>query len=104
MLAVMSASTLADQQSTSDMLEAAQAAADAHHAETLAQMQQVQASNDAALDRMVTACECANGVSVMRQMTMRQWLAEGNLIAMKARALELFVSAPTAMRLISTCN
>jgi mannitol-specific phosphotransferase system IIBC component len=103
-LAVVSASTLADQQSTSDMLAAAQAAADARHAEALAHLQQVQIDNDAALDRAMTACECANGVSVMRQMTMRQWLAEGKVIAMKVRLLELFVSAPTAIRLVSTCH
>jgi mannitol-specific phosphotransferase system IIBC component len=103
-LAVVSTSVLADQQSTSDMLAAAQATADARHAEALAHLQQVQINNDAALDRAVTACECVNGVSVMRQMTVRQWLAEGKVIAMKVRLLELFVSAPTAMRLASTCH
>ncbi|MGA3842223.1 hypothetical protein ACI2UC_03425 [Ralstonia nicotianae] len=101
LLAAASASTLADQQDTADMIAAYQAAADVNYAAMLAK---IDAENDAAMDRIVTVCSCVNGMPVYRQTTLRKWLAEGKVLAMKARVLELFVSAPMAMRLLSSCS
>ncbi|MBW5287864.1 hypothetical protein [Burkholderia gladioli] len=101
LLVAASAAAFADQQGVSDVIAAAQAAADAHHAEVIAQLN---AHDDTAMDRVVTVCDCVNGVSVYRQTTVRQYLNEGKALAMKARLLETFVSAPTAMRLLSSCH
>jgi len=100
LLAAASASAFADQP-VSDLIAAAQAAADAHHAEVTAKLN---TEADTAMDRVVTVCDCVNGVSVYRQTTVRQYLNEGKALAMKARLLETFVSAPTAMRLLSSCH
>ncbi|WP_033350180.1 hypothetical protein [Paraburkholderia kururiensis] len=101
LLAAASASAFADQRTASDVIAAAQAVADAHHAEVTANLN---AEDDTAMDRVVTVCDCVNGVSVYRQTTVRQYLNEGHALAMKARLLETFVSAPTAMRLLSSCH
>lgn len=101
LLAAGSASVFADQQAVSDLIAAAQAAADAHHAEVTAKLN---TEDDTAMDRIVTVCDCVNGVSVYRQTTLRQYLNEGKALAVKARLLETFVSAPTAMRLLSSCH
>jgi len=101
LLAAGSASAFADQQAVSDVITAAQAAADAHHAEVTAKLN---TEDDSAMDRVVTVCDCVNGVSVYRQTTLRQYLNEGKALAVKARLLETFVSAPTAMRLLSSCH
>ncbi|MBP0588715.1 hypothetical protein J8I87_03080 [Paraburkholderia sp. LEh10] len=97
----MSASVFAGQQTVSDVIAAAQAAADAHHAEVTAQLK---SEDDSAMDRVVMVCDCVNGVSVYHQTTLRQYLNEGKALAMKARLLETFVSPPTAMRLLSSCH
>lgn len=105
LLAAASASTLADQQDTADMIAAYQAASRANYAAMLAKTEaENDAAMNAAMNRVVTVCTCVNGVPVYRQVTLRQWADEGKVIAMKARILEMFVSAPTAMRLISSCN
>ncbi|MEX3843185.1 hypothetical protein [Paraburkholderia sp. BR10882] len=104
LLAAASAPVGADQRVVSDLIAAAQAAADAHHAEVTAHLKAEESEDDAAMDRVVTVCDCVNGVSVYRQTTPRQYLNEGKALAMKARLLEAFVSAPTAMRLLSSCH
>jgi hypothetical protein len=101
LLVAASASAFADQRAVSDVIVAAQAAADAHHAEVTAQLK---SEDDTAMDRVVTVCDCVGGVSVYRQTTLRQYLNEGKALAVKARLLETFVSAPTAMRLLSSCH
>lgn len=101
LLAAASASAFADQRAVSDVIATAQAAADAHHAEVTAQLK---SEDDTAMDRVVTVCECVNGVSVYRQTTVRQYLNEGKALAMKTRLLEMFVPAPTAIRVLSSCH
>ncbi|PQV45153.1 hypothetical protein B0G83_11866 [Paraburkholderia sp. BL21I4N1] len=101
LLAAASASAFADQQAVSDLIATAQAAADAHHVEVTAELN---TEDDTAMDRVVTVCDCVKGISIYRQTTLRQYLNEGKALAMKARLLETFVSAPTAMRLLSSCH
>lgn len=101
LLVVAFSSAFADQHTPSDVIVAAQAAADARHAEVIARFE---SEDDTALDHVVTVCDCVNGASVYRQTTLRQYLIEGKALAMKARWLEMFVSAPTAMRLLASCH